>query len=72
MRSREQGSGIKKPICFICGKVLEKSTSRGPIYIVESDGCKEICEACDREYEQARHIAALEKTFDEPLHRGEI
>lgn len=55
----------KEQICSVCKKPILKSSTGSVIYNIDNDG-NIACEKCEK---KRRRIAAMEKTFDEPLHR---
>ena len=54
----------KKQKCDICGATIQRSKTGSIVYNIDDAG-KLLCESCEKK----RRIAAMEKTFDEPLHR---
>ena len=50
--------------CDVCGAEIRKSKTGGAVYNIDDAG-KLLCESCEKK----RRIAAMEKMFDEPLHR---
>jgi uncharacterized protein with PIN domain len=58
----------KEQICSVCKKPILKGSAGSVIYNIDNDG-NIACEACEKARKKERRIAAMEKTFDEPLHR---
>ncbi len=51
-------------VCDVCGAEIRKIKTGGVVDNIDDAG-KLLCESCKKK----RRIAAMEKTFDEPLHR---